>query len=412
MIYTVPQQFASLKEVLSDFLDQVFSPSRFAEKPLLRGVYFTSGTQEGSPIDRVMGVLGRAFRLERKLLTPLRPSGKSFFITRLLGDVIFPEAGLAGTNLKWERRRALLQWSGLALAAIITLIGLLAWGVSYTRNRSYVAEVQTKVQGAAKQVDVLTVSGNGDLVSLLPILQSVRDLPYTSSVSGDSVPMSMGFGLYQGNNLVSAANNTYQRLLQDTMLPRLATRIEQILRTGVDRPELTYEGLKVYLMLHDSEHFDGEALKTFVTADWEENLPREVTSDQRAALQAHLDALLANGAVSSPIPADNQLIEATRIAIAQTPIERRIYNRIRREGVGSQFPEFTIANVVGANAGLVFRRASGQPLTRGVPGLFSKKGYFDAFVGVAESTSKQLANASMANTAANRIQRFAFIRPE
>ena len=46
--------------------------------PLLRGVYLTSGTQEGNPIDRVMGTLGRAFRLERKLLEPLVPSGSSF----------------------------------------------------------------------------------------------------------------------------------------------------------------------------------------------------------------------------------------------------------------------------------------------------------------------------------------------
>ena len=392
LVYTFPQQFASLKEVLSDFLDKVFSPSRFEEKPLLRGVYFTSGTQEGNPIDRVMGALGRAFKLERKLLAPMRPSGKSFFITRLLRDVIFSEAGLAGTNLKWERRRAMLQWGGLALAAIVTLTCLAAWAVSYSRNKAYVADVQAKLQGVTRQVDTLTVSGTGDVISLLPVLQSVRELPYTGRVDGDSIPISMSFGLYQGNKLASAASNTYQRLLQDTMLPRLAQRIEQLLRTGVDRPELMYEGLKVYLMLNDAEHFDADALKTFIMADWEENLPREVTTEQRAALQSHLDALLATGQVSSPIPADAQLIAATRAAIAQTSIDRRIYNRIRREGVGSQFPEFTIANVVGANAGLVFRRASGQPLTRGIPGLFGYKGYYQAFKGVADNTSRQLAN--------------------
>src|SRR6185437_9981481 len=52
LIYTFPQQFSSLKTVLGEFLNQVFSPSRFEQQPLLRGFYFTSGTQEGNPIDR------------------------------------------------------------------------------------------------------------------------------------------------------------------------------------------------------------------------------------------------------------------------------------------------------------------------------------------------------------------------
>ena len=390
LVYLFPQQFASLKDSLSEFLDQVFSPSRFEEKPLLRGIYFTSGTQEGSPIDRIMGTLGRAFRLERRLLAPQRPSGKSFFITRLLRDVIFPEAGLAGANLKWERRRSLLQWSGLALASIITLACLTAWSVSYTRNNVQVAAVQTKLQGVAKQVETLTVSGVSDVVSLLPVLQAVQDLPYTAG-AGKAVPVSMGFGLYQGDKLAGAADNAYQRLLQDAFLPRLGARIEQLLRANVNRPEALYETLKAYVMLNDTKHFDATALKSFITADWDENLPREVTTEQRASLQAHLAVLLQRGQLASPLKSDAQLVAATRAAIAQTPIDRRIYNRIRREGVGSQFPEFTIAQVVGPNAGLAFKRASGKPLTSGVPGLFSYKGYYDAFVKVADEITKQLA---------------------
>ena len=31
--------------------------------PLLRGVYFTFGTQEGTPIDRLTGLMARAFGL-------------------------------------------------------------------------------------------------------------------------------------------------------------------------------------------------------------------------------------------------------------------------------------------------------------------------------------------------------------
>lgn len=389
LLYLFPQQFASLGPILNDFLDKVFAPSRFEEKPLLRGVYLTSGTQEGNPIDRVMGTLGRAFRLERKLLEPLLPSGKSFFITRLMREVIFNEAGLAGTNLKWERRRQLLQFGGLAVAAILTVGAILAWTVSYSRNKVYITEVESRLQTISKQLGTLTVGGTADIVSLLPVFQSVHDLAESSSAGG-TVPISMEFGLYQGDKLAAASRVAHQRLLQDTFLPRLALRLEEQLVALRSNPEALYETLKAYVMLYDGEHFDAEALKTYIRIDWENNLPREVTVDQRALLLVQLDELLAAGQIESPIVPDTQLVESAREIIAQTPIERRIHNRIRQAGVGSEFPDFTIAKAAGANAGLAFRRASGKPLTEGVPGLFSYKGYYNDFIKLADLTTKEL----------------------
>lgn len=48
VVYQFPQQFAALREALGSLLSAVFSPSRFEARPLLRGVYFTSGTQKGA----------------------------------------------------------------------------------------------------------------------------------------------------------------------------------------------------------------------------------------------------------------------------------------------------------------------------------------------------------------------------
>ena len=391
LIYAFPQQFAAINAVLNEFLDAVFQPSRFQIAPLLRGVYLTSGTQEGNPIDRVMGGLARALQLERKLIQPLQPSGKSYFLSTLIRAVIFPEASLAGTNLKWERRRNTLQWGGIALALSITLGATALWSISYTRNKTYSLAVQNKIAAVAQQVEALQTLDSADVVGLLPVLQAVQELA-TNADAAEQAPLSMGFGLYQGDKLAAAALATYHRLLQDTFLPRIALGIELLLRNSGDRPELLYEALKAYLMLGDPEHFNAAALKTFIGASWDESLPREVSAEQRAALQHHLDVLLERGQLNSPLLPDAELIATSRAAIALTPIERRIYNRLRREGVGAQFPDFTIAETVGANAGLVFRRASGLPLTQGVAGLFSYKGYYEGFVGAAEKTTAQLAD--------------------
>ena len=393
LIYTFPQQFSSMKEALGDFLGQGFSPSRFEQQPLLRGVYFTSGTQEGNPIDRVMGNLARALHLDRKLLTPNKPSGKSFFLTRLVKDVILQESGLAGTNLRWERRRKVIQWAAFAVAGLVTVGAVAVWTVSYSRNKAYVAEVKNKIPAVSKQVEGLAVTQGIDVVGLLPAIQSVRSLNSTATVNGDKAPLSMEFGLYQGDKLAAASNSAYQRLLQDAFLPRLALRIEYQLRTsGQSNPEFLYEGLKAYIMLNQPEHFNPVALKAFITADWEASLPREVTVEQRKELESHLDNLLGHSQMSSPIPVDAQLIANVRNTVAQTPIAQRIYNRLKRQGVGADMPEFTIAKTAGPSASLVFTRTSGRPLTEGVPGLYSYDGYYKGFVKASEEVTKQLAD--------------------
>lgn len=393
LLYTFPQHFSAIKEPLSEFLALALGPTRFEIQPMVRGVYLTSGTQEGSPIDRILGQLARALHLEHRLLPPQRSSGKAYFITRLIKDVIFAEAGLAGTNLRWERRRATLHWVSLALAAMISVGAIVAWTISYTRNKAYIAEIETKIQAVSKRVGGLDARGSSDIVGLLPILQAVRDIGNTSAVGADDAPLSMRFGLYQGDKLRAAANAAYRRLLQDAFLPRWQAGIEERLRTrGQTNPELLYEALKAYIMLSDPQHFDSEALKAFVTADWESSLPRDITTEQRRDLAVHLDTLLSAGATASPVLADRQLIASTRDALSRTPIAQRIYNRLKRLEIGASLPAFTVAGVAGPSAPLVFVRASGQPLTNGIPGLFSVDGYRKTFVSAAERVSKQLAD--------------------
>ncbi len=61
--YLFPQEFAALRPLLSQYLEQVFATSSFETRFTPRGIYFTSGTQEGLPFDRVMGELNRYLQL-------------------------------------------------------------------------------------------------------------------------------------------------------------------------------------------------------------------------------------------------------------------------------------------------------------------------------------------------------------
>ncbi|BBQ01093.1 hypothetical protein BSFA1_62210 (plasmid) [Burkholderia sp. SFA1] len=386
-----PQQFAALKPLLAEALRATFMQSRHDDLPFVRGVYFTSGTQEGAPIDRVMGALARAFGIERGVQPPRASAGRSFFLERLLTQVVFAEQGLAGSNLQWARRRHVWRLSAYAAIAAAGACVLALWGVSYVRNETYVASVD-RAAHAARQAAAGTSAAGASVAALLPLLSAVRDLASTPQVDAAHPPLAMQLGLWQGAKLDAAARGAYERLLTDLFLPKLAARIEEQARgANPANPGYAYESLKAYLMMNQPDHQDADALKTWIVSDWDRTLPREVGNAERAALAAHLDTLFARGVVHPNLPFDERLVAYLRGMLATSTLAQRVYGRVKQQGVGADYPEFTVARAGGPNASLVFVRSSGKPLTSGVPGLYSFDGYHKAFLAAVDQVSAQLA---------------------
>ena len=130
----------------------------------------------------------------------------------------------------------------------------------------------------------------------------------------DGAPLSMTYGLYQGGKLQAGADQAYRNLLRNAFLPRLIYRIEDRLRSiPATDLEQTYEVLKVYLMLQDRTHLEPDYATAAIEFDWDESLPGDDSTDQRAALGEHLKALLAQDDYSSPLPPDPLLIASALI---------------------------------------------------------------------------------------------------
>ena len=114
-----PAQVASVRRVARDFLTEVFQDNRYEQRQMLRGVYFTSGTQEGTPIDRLMLGMAQTFGIGRQAIGSGQGSGRSYFLTRLFEGVMFPEAGLVSADDKVERR---YRWTRrIAIAATVLI---------------------------------------------------------------------------------------------------------------------------------------------------------------------------------------------------------------------------------------------------------------------------------------------------
>ncbi|MEF7614125.1 type VI secretion system membrane subunit TssM [Aquincola sp. MAHUQ-54] len=391
-MFAFPQEFASLKPVLAGFLQQVFGPApALQDRVNLRGVYFTSGTQEGTPIDRVMGTLSRSFGLDRRAAAATAGGrGKSFFLRRLLQDVVFAEAHLVSANPQAERRRFALRMAGFASIALAATALLVGWAVSYVRNQAYDQEVAAKLPAIQQAVDALPPATSADPAPLAPTLTAVRNAAHSERFAPDDPPLLDTLGLYQGEKLDAGARLGYRRLLEHALLPRVAQRLEERLRAANrDNLEQAYEALKAYLMLYTPDEFDAETLKAWIGIDWDAQF-RNLPPEQRAALDAHLDALLAQGAPQSARPIDTALVTSVRDMLASFPIEYRIYSRLKRRFRGD-LPEFSVAAKAGPQADKVFERASGEPLSRGVPGFYTREGYVKAFQGSVALSAAQLA---------------------
>jgi type VI secretion system protein ImpL len=392
-MFAFPQEFAALQTVLGDFLKLVFTGGGSLEAaPRVRGVYFTSGTQEGSPIDRVMGALGRSFGIDPRSAAITGGRGKSFFLHRLLKDVVFAERGLGIVNPAAVRRRRLVRASVAALIAVFSTVMLVGWAVSRARNLDHAAMVAERLPALKAAVESLPPATTADVAPLPTVLAQVRDAAKSDAFDINNPPLLNGLGLYQGEKLDAAAQMAYTRLLEKALMPRVSRRLEERLRAATkDNLENAYEALKTYLMLHTPEQFDAPTLRAWITLDWDANYTR-MAPEERAKLDQHLDAMLALGPPRAALPRDDALVASVRDMLVSYPLEYRVYSRIKRQYRPGDIPDFTAAAAGGPNAAQVFERASGEPLTKGISGLYTKAGYEKFLKPAVQKATLQLAN--------------------
>ena len=375
LIYSFPQQIHSLKGPLVELIDDIFRSSRFEDSAMLRGVYFSSGTQEGTPIDRVMASVSRTFGVEQQALPSYSGQGRSYFLTRLLQQVVFQESGIAGTNRKVERRRAWLQRGAYAGVFVVVGVLLVGWIVSYFGNQSLLEEVEARTAIADAKLSEVPTNRHEPEVTLEALDAAARIIP-----ADDEVGLSFtGFGLDQREYLQEQADAAYRRALVNQLLPRVMLRLEQQIKQTRLPLDYTYEALKAYLRLAIEERFDAEEIGAWVSLDWSSRLAREIGQENYESLVGHLTALVAERPVQLPLPPDDLLIRQARQRLMRTTMEERIYARLKGSSVTEGMPGFTVFERAGPESLEVFVRDSGLSMSEGIPSFFTLRGYETVF---------------------------------
>ncbi len=352
-LHAFPQQWRVLNRAAGELLHAVLaaeSAKSRAGRPMLRGLYFTSAAQAALPMDATTG-MARVLDLPATSIAPDKDhaGSRSFFVTRLLRDVVFAESGLAGTTMRGAQSRRLVARAAVAAMAAVLLLAAGAVWRSFERQSSAIDVYAGQLPSL--EAAVARARRANDLTALLPALDALAAAEADRSDDGGVADRL----LERRDMLATAAADSYRRLLRQAFLPRIAARLEDKLRNAGDEPVVrTYETLRAYLMLFGGKHFDSTALREYLANDWHVSLPETVSASERAALLRHLDQLLAGGEVGAPSRADAQLIAGARTRVQRVPLAQRAATRLQQ--INANAPRLVL------HAAGVLVRVSGAPL--------------------------------------------------
>lgn len=398
MLFGFPTQMAAVKAPVVEFLNRIFEPTRYHSRATLRGFYFTSGTQQGTPIDQLIGAMARNFGASQTAAPAMSGSGKSFFLTDLINKVVIGEAAWVSTDRKAVRRAFALKAAAYTILACVTLGGAAAWWTSYSRNVSLIAETndQTKtfVATAAPIIQEPTV-GDRDLEKIVPLLDALRSLPAGYAKDNVSPPIQATFGLSQWDRLGSSSEAVYKTGLERLLRSRLIFRMEELIEANRARPDFIYEALKVYLILGGRQKMDEDLILLWMRRDWSENLYQGAANVRlREQLGEHLTAMLRlpDSGAAGTLTLNEPLIEEAQKTLARLSLAERAYQLLRVQARATPGkPDWTAATKGGADAKLVFEGPRGGELeTVRVPFFYTYNGFHEGFIGRLRDVAKQI----------------------
>lgn len=375
LIYAFPQQFEALAQVLKGMLPDLLGTSRFSESPFLRGIYFTSATQEGTPFDRIVHVLEQGFQLRRQQKAAVAGEGKAYFLNELLSKVVFGEAHIAGQDRRAARRSYAWHVGGYVVSVLALAGASLAWAVSRHNNQFYLDGVDGKIAGMKEELRSLPSAASADVGTLLPTLERAETLLDSDSFKVGEPPLWWRFGLYQGSSLkmkVWGERGLYRQLLSERLLPSIEAGLEQKLwrSANEEEGESAYYALKAYLMLHERERLTGKAFAESVEIAFGNSL----FEGELEQLARHAKALVDMDALPSSGAKDERLVADVRDRLnKQTPAER-VFSRVKRSPRFEGLHRFSLTSALDGHVWpLIDKRGDAGDYF--IASLYTKNGY-------------------------------------
>ncbi|MDY7230939.1 type VI secretion system membrane subunit TssM [Hyalangium rubrum] len=390
-IYRFPQQFEGLKDNIAAMVQALFAENVYQDTPVMRGVYFTSGTQEGSPIDRVMNAMADAFGIRRSLPSNSKPAveARSYFLRDVFGNVIFPDQDLAVVSTAENQRLKQMQYAYAGGALLVAVLILLFPTIAFFKNRALIQDTRDIFQAQLNSAE--NTSTASIAVEDLRVLRSRIDELRKNEEDGP--PTGMRFGMYRGGVLFEPLSKFYGAAVRRTFVePVLQQDFKDLSAFGrkyegdeSEKPDEReyaryFSLLKLNLFLTgprtEAEPAIGEAERAWIVANvvsrWANRSGFAESAERQRLLGEHLD-LYVNLLAQNPSLAftrNDKVISDARVALSRLPFDQLLLNQIIAD-VGGDF-NLKLSSMLGGTTSNI--KSKGL-----IRGAFTRKGW-DALV--------------------------------
>lgn len=386
-IFEFPDQVNRLRSKLGELVDTLFAENIYQETPIMRGAYFTSGTQEGRPLDQITNAIADAFGI----LPNLAPSEaivdtKSYFIHDLFTKVIFPDQNISDRSETLISRRRLFSKIVGATALTVGLFLLMLPGYSFLQNQELVTSTTALVNEAMIKSKS---AGESNIVGELERMREKVDLLH--GWTQDGPPLAMRFGMYQGDAVYPKVRDLYAlRLRRELLEPLVASDIKVLTAFGIkyESPDSMpsaeeYQQYSNLLRLYLQLTFPKESNEPKLSSKDQEKLLKRIS--QRIAvlptattvnLETHAKA------VESSVRTYLELLQSNaKVALERDPqIVLRVRNALNRVPIASSALDDIIASFDGQGFDLSLNRmiggaAAGISTPRTIRGAFTRRAW-------------------------------------
>lgn len=381
-VYVFPLEFASAKENLALFVDQLFQPNPYQESPEFRGFYFTSGTQEGMPIDRVIQSMSEQFDFASGIDMGGEPEKetKSYFIKNLFTDVIVPDQYMVEQTSKSARRGRFMRVGVGAAAAVLLALFVILAGQAVVRSQMDLSRVQEAAQAAS----VVRWDGQAsveDLERIDRLRQQVDQLE-----TYEENPPFLRWGFYRGGTILEPARTLYHKKMRPLIRAQFQQLEQQLSSTsnvsgvlGQQERLGLREQLRAYLLLtEEAQRLSDQEERAFLRGYLAEftmqpSSPIITASMRERGGQVEQQiAALVEGLSRQQVEAfeaRSTLVERVRRLIYQKPTIENIYAQIKQKGENS-LPPVRLSDILQQSGGSAL--FANQPQ---VSGFFTKQGW-------------------------------------
>ncbi len=381
-VFLFPFQFKSLEQKLSYLIGEVFQPNPYQDNPIFRGFYFTSGTQEGVPLDLAIREIAKQFNLPEltgeesdKILET-----KTYFIKDLLNNVLIDDQDYTAGQTTAANKK-------LSFARTITIsasvLGLLLFSLFTFIGYNGSASLLKKISGTSNSFN--NINWNGDLLNTFKKSDSLRAL-IVNVKNGTANESFINFGLDRSDQAYGPLRKLYLSKTENFFTQNIYNELAKNLNNYANGQDYSggdiYNYLKAYLLLGDERSKLDTTQFRFLTNELSGILESRYLNLYPVASSNEKDTLkkLFYNYISFfvsqlkdkdvyPVKNDNLLINLVRNRIQYKPNAETIYARMKQNGM-AQFPnDITLEQAIGGRFSIMMSAGSK------VPFIFTQDGW-------------------------------------